>query len=89
MPTIAAFYGIVIYMYWRDHAPPHVHAMYQGYEAVIVIRSGEVMAGHLPGNALRIVREWVALRQLELIENWRRGQEGVPFHRVAGPDENE
>jgi hypothetical protein len=33
MPTIATFYGILILMYWRDHGPPHIHAMYQGYEA--------------------------------------------------------
>jgi hypothetical protein len=33
MPMIAIFYGITIQMYWRDHAPPHIHAMYQGFEA--------------------------------------------------------
>ena len=23
MPTISAFYGILIQMFWQDHAPPH------------------------------------------------------------------
>jgi hypothetical protein len=27
MPTISVFYGIVIQMFWRDHAPPHFHAL--------------------------------------------------------------
>jgi len=27
MPTISAFYGIVIQMFWQDHAPPHFHAL--------------------------------------------------------------
>jgi Domain of unknown function (DUF4160) len=27
MPRISQFYGIAIYMYYRDHAPPHVHAI--------------------------------------------------------------
>jgi len=25
MPRLSAFYGLVIYMYWNDHAPPHFH----------------------------------------------------------------
>ena len=28
MPTICAFYGILIKMYWNDHAPPHFHVDY-------------------------------------------------------------
>jgi hypothetical protein len=89
VPTIAIFYGIVIRMYWRDHAPPHVHAIYQGFEALIAIESAEVIGGHLPPNALRIVREWVGLRSVELAENWQRGRRFEPFQHVAGPDENE
>ena len=39
MPTISSFYGIVIQMFWRDHAPPHFHALYAEYEAQIDIRT--------------------------------------------------
>jgi hypothetical protein len=28
MPRISDLYGIVIAMYWNDHAPPHFHAIY-------------------------------------------------------------
>ena len=28
MPRIAFFYGIGIYLYYSDHAPPHFHAIY-------------------------------------------------------------
>jgi hypothetical protein len=34
MPTISVFFGITIQMYWRDHAPPHLHAFYQEHEGV-------------------------------------------------------
>ena len=27
VPRISAFYGIAIYMYYPDHAPPHFHAI--------------------------------------------------------------
>lgn len=38
MPTISQFFGIVIQMFWREHAPPHFHALYAEYEALIDIR---------------------------------------------------
>lgn len=57
MPRISAFYGIVITMYSNDHAPPHFHARYGEFEAKIAIGSGDLIAGQLPGRALRLVRE--------------------------------
>ncbi len=86
MPTIAQFYGIIISMYWRDHAPPHFHANYSGAKAVVRIEDGEVIAGSLPPNARRIVREWALARQAELGQNWLRGDKRQPFLRIPGPD---
>jgi hypothetical protein len=39
VPRISSFYGIVIAMYYRDHHPPHFHAIYAEYEAQIVIET--------------------------------------------------
>lgn len=39
MPTISSFYGVIIRMYWADHAPPHFHARYAGNEIVVDIRT--------------------------------------------------
>jgi len=86
VPTIAVFYGIMIRMYWRDHGPAHLHALYQGFEALIAIETGEVIGGQLPPNALRIVQEWTALRRSELLENWQRGRRREPFLQIAGPE---
>jgi hypothetical protein len=27
MPTISIFFGLVVQMFWREHAPPHFHAV--------------------------------------------------------------
>ena len=43
MPTISMFYGIVIQMFWKEHPPPHFHALYAEYEALINIQTLEVM----------------------------------------------
>jgi Domain of unknown function (DUF4160) len=53
MPTISYFYGITILMRYNDHPPPHFHAVYQGFEALVQIENGEVIAGVLPRTAAR------------------------------------
>lgn len=78
MPRISHFYGIAIYLYFADHPPPHVHAIYGGHEAVISIRDLEVVAGRLPRRALRLVRMWAGRHQAELLENWERARNGLP-----------
>ena len=39
MPEISRFFGIVIKMFFDDHNPPHFHAEYSGYLALIDIRN--------------------------------------------------
>lgn len=70
MPRISEFYGIAIYMYYEDHAPPHFHAMYAQYEVLIAIGNGDVLHGSMPPRALRLVREWRATYRLELERDW-------------------
>jgi hypothetical protein len=70
MPTISVFYGILIQMFWRDHAPPHFHALYAEDEALIDIRTLEVIQGSLPKRALALVLEWAYEHRAELTEDW-------------------
>ena len=69
MPRISRYYGISIYMYFRDHAPPHFHAIYGEHEAVIEIASVKLMDGELPRRALKLVIEWAKKHRSELMEN--------------------
>jgi hypothetical protein len=43
MPTISFFFGMMVQMYWRDHAPPHFHVQYNEYEGSVSIETGEVI----------------------------------------------
>ena len=70
MPTISRFYGILIQMYFADHAPPHFHALYAEFEALIAIQTFEVMRGELPGRAMALVLEWAQQHRTELMEDW-------------------
>ena len=57
MPTISAFYGILVQMFWADHGPPHFHARYAEAEVIIDIRTLEVIEGQMPRRALALVLE--------------------------------
>lgn len=70
MPTISSFYGILIRMYWDDHAPPHFHALYAEHKAVVEIRTLNVLEGYLPRRALALVLEWAQQHRDELMEDW-------------------
>jgi Domain of unknown function (DUF4160) len=52
MPTIAIFNGIIIQMFFEDHDPPHVHAIYGSAKALVQISDGEVIRGALPTPSL-------------------------------------
>lgn len=74
MPEISRFYGIIIYMYGKDHNPPHFHAKYGEFIGVIDIAKGRLMEGKLPGQALRLVLEWLELHRGELMLDWQESQ---------------
>ncbi|HVW89555.1 MAG TPA: DUF4160 domain-containing protein [Gaiellaceae bacterium] len=83
VPRISAFYGIVITMYYRDHEPPHFHAVYGEHEAQIVIATLEPLNGELPARAFRIVREWADVHRAELGANWAKARSREPLDTIS------
>jgi hypothetical protein len=67
MPAVSRFLGIIIYFYYRDHNPPHFHAVYGDYEAEIVINDLSVDVGYLPPRVLGLVIEWAGLHRMNLM----------------------
>lgn len=78
LPIISAFFGIVIQMFWREHGPPHFHAVYGEHEAIVDIRELRVTRGTLPRRALALVLEWATEHREALLENWDRCRELKP-----------
>ena len=68
MPEIARFYGIVIKVFFGDHPPPHFHAIYGEYNALVDVESLEIMEGDLPSRAQKLVLEWAILYQQDLLQ---------------------
>jgi hypothetical protein len=83
MPEISRFFGIIIRMFLDDHPPPHFHAIYSEYEALIGIKPIRVLQGKLPKRAISMIIEWTALHQDELMLNWNK------LHNEKTPDKVE
>jgi len=60
MPTVDNIYGIKINIYNGEHRPPHIHAVYNEFEVLILIESKEIYAGNLPGKQMKTVRRWLS-----------------------------
>lgn len=72
MPEVARFYGIIIKLFFGDHSPPHFHAVYGEYNALFNIETLEMIEGDLPQRARKMVMEWAAMYQKELMEMWEK-----------------
>ena len=82
MPEISRFLGIVIAMYYNDHAPPHFHARYGDSEIRINIENGDIMSGNLPKRAKSLVLEWYKLHREDLLNDWRLAEERKPLNKI-------
>jgi Domain of unknown function (DUF4160) len=82
MPEISRFLGIVIYMYFNEHNPPHFHAQYNDYKATISIQSFGIIEGKLPSRVLSLVVEWAQEHQEELINDWNSIKETGKYEKI-------
>ena len=62
--------GIIVFMCFNDHNPPHFHVEYGEYEASITINGLSILGGFLPSRILGYVVEWSSMHKQELMENW-------------------
>ena len=71
MPEICRFYGIIIKIFFGDHPPPHVHAVYGEYNGLFNIDTLELIEGDLPKRAIKMIIEWATIYKNELMEMWK------------------
>lgn len=84
MPQVSSFYGIIIFMNFNDHFPPHFHAWYNGdeYKVTVDIKDG-VITGKMPGRAIRLILEWLDQHREELLVNWEKTRNGSLPDKIA------
>jgi len=69
MPEISRFLGVVIAMYYNEHAPPHFHAKYGSHRAAFAIDDLRMIEGNLP-------------HREDLKENWHRGERREKLQKI-------
>jgi hypothetical protein len=82
MPKISEFFGIAIYIYYREHMPPHFHAIYGDDEAWIEIDNLSVLSGRLAPRAMGMIIEWASLHQEELRRVWAQAMAHEPLDKI-------
>lgn len=82
MPVISRFYGIAVFMNYREHEPPHFHASYQDQEVSIEIQTG-IVEGKMTKRALRMLFEWMEQHQDDLLEDWDLARNRKPLKPIV------
>jgi hypothetical protein len=81
MPELCRFLGIVIFMNFNDHNPPHFHAKYGDFEIIVEINSG-IVEGKFPKRAISLVMEWYEIHKIELLQNWELIRTTGDFYKI-------
>ena len=85
MPSISAFYGIIIYMYFMDnkqHSLPHIHVKYSGDEVVVSIPDANVLDGKIPAAKMKLLQAWVEIHKEELMADWELAVSGEQPYKI-------
>jgi len=70
MPEISRFYGVIIYMFFNDHVPPHFKAKYGEFEANFLIENGSLWNLDFPIGKSKLVQAWAEIHKDDLLDMW-------------------
>jgi len=73
-------------MFFNDHDPPHFHAIYGEYEALISIDDLNTIRGQVPRRAMALVIEWAVAHRDELRSCWQEARAGRGIGNIAPLD---
>jgi hypothetical protein len=85
MPEISRFFGIIIRMFFKDHAPPHFHVEFGEFKAFIAIKDQNLMEGYLPDKKFKLVLAWALIHEEELLQNFSELNSNQPKWRKIDP----
>lgn len=83
VPCICEFDGITVYIYHRDHNPPHFHVICAGDRAVFSIAAPRLTGGKLPASRQRQVRAWAMAHRAELQQCWDLAAANEPPGKIS------
>jgi hypothetical protein len=82
MPHVATIDGVKILFFNDEHPPPHFHAQYAEFIAMIDLETFEILEGNVPKPQYRKVIEWAKNRQPQLRAAWLTCQNNSPPGKI-------
>lgn len=82
MPEISRFLGIIIMIFYKDHAPPHFHAKYNDKFGIFSITELKMIEGNLPPKVVALIVEWANMHKNELMNDWELAQKAKPLNKI-------
>ncbi|HMP49457.1 MAG TPA: DUF4160 domain-containing protein [Oligoflexia bacterium] len=79
------FFGIIIAMFYKDHDPPHFHAIYGDQMGLIEITSRKIEI-NLSSRTQKIVLEWLDINEKDILENWELAKQKKPLIKIKPLD---
>ena len=73
--------GIKVFLYWKDHNPPHIHFTYGDYECSISVLD-RIVDGQAPAKVIAKVNEWINLHEAEILSLWEKAQKGEKIDKI-------
>ncbi len=73
MPVVAVIAGVKIYMYFKDHQPPHFHAKEDSEEEVFDLE-GNSLKGAISPKKSKKIRKWAKENNAFLNDQWEEYQ---------------
>ena len=82
MPVISRFFGIIVYINWKDHSPPHFHAKYQDDEIIMEIKTGKT-TGYFSQKGKQLLNEWREIHLNDLLEDWTLAENNMRLKNIS------
>jgi len=83
MPEISRLFGIIIYMYHKDHAPSLFICKIWRNGSNVLYRNGRNNQRRFAQEPKRLVQAWIELHKEELFTNWNLlQQENAEFFKI-------
>ena len=83
MPEISRFLGIIIAMYYDDHAPPHFYVRYASQRARFALDDLRMLDGDVSPRVHGLVVEWASRHRQELAREWELAARHEPLFPIA------
>lgn len=62
-PILISENGVRLYIRSNEHLPPHIHAESGDDEAMIDVRTGDLIRGEIESRSLKFIQKWLSTGQ--------------------------